>query len=110
MCFLNIIFRIFINIISFFLAMSTSPSVQQRAQQELDSVVGKVRLPTMEDIANLPYIQAIVKEMLRWMPAIPLDLPHSSMEDDEYQGYFIPAGTVLIAVSHLPRLTCSYRD
>ena len=76
--------------------MVAYPEVQKRAQAELDSAVGRSRVPTFSDAANLPYIQAIVKEVLRWRPALPLGLPHTSTEDDWYNGMFIPKGTLVL--------------
>ncbi|KAI9444595.1 cytochrome P450 [Lactarius indigo] len=78
------------------LAMVMHPEVQQRAHIELDTVVGRSRAPTFSDAPNLPYIQAIVKEVLRWRPALPFSLPHSTMEDDWYNGMFIPKGTICL--------------
>jgi cytochrome P450 len=48
------------------------PHVMRKAQAEIDSVVGRDRVPTFADRPHLPYIQAIVKELLRWRPAGPL--------------------------------------
>ncbi|RDX50378.1 cytochrome P450 [Lentinus brumalis] len=79
-----------------FVAMTLYPEVQKRAQAELDAVVGADRLPDHNDRPDLPYINAIVKEALRWAPALPFSIPHRSTEDMEYDGYFIPAGTILI--------------
>ncbi|VDB97878.1 unnamed protein product [Peniophora sp. CBMAI 1063] len=79
------------------LAMLAYPDVQVRAQQELDAVVGRSRVPTFADMPHLPYICAIVKEILRWRPAVPLGLAHRSSADDVYDGYFIPKGTMIIA-------------
>lgn len=45
--------------------MMLFPAVQEKAQQELDSVVGHDRLPTMEDFESLPYIRQVTKEALR---------------------------------------------
>ena len=56
----------------FFLAMTLYPEVQRKAQEELDSVVGSDRLPTMEDRDALPYIDAVVKETFRWFPVVPM--------------------------------------
>ena len=78
--------------------MGLWPDVQRKARRELDAVVGRDRLPTMDDLESLPYIQAIVLETLRWMPVLPLGLPHRSLEDDEYKGYFIPGGSVIVPV------------
>jgi cytochrome P450 len=56
----------------FTLAMVLYPDVQKRAQAEIDSVVGKDRLPTFDDRASLPYVDAILREVLRWEPTVPL--------------------------------------
>src|SRR6267154_207906 len=79
------------------LAMVTYPDVQKRAQEELDAVVGRTRIPTFADLPHLPYIRAMVKEALRWRPVDPLGLPHLSTEDDWYNGMFIPKGSIMIA-------------
>lgn len=81
------------------------PHIQQQAQQDLKSVVGFERLPVVEDLAALPYIEAIVLETLRWIPVVPLGLPHRVMVDDEYSGYFIPRGTIIIPVGFLHPLS-----
>ncbi|KAI0062483.1 cytochrome P450 [Artomyces pyxidatus] len=78
------------------LAMLVYPETQRRAQAELDAVVGRNRIPTFADMQDLPYIRAMVKEALRWRPTGPLGLPHRVMEDDWYEGMFIPAGTIVI--------------
>ena len=57
---------------SFFLAMQLYPEVQRKAQEEIDRVVGTDRLPVIADRPNLPYIEAIIKELLRWNPVAPL--------------------------------------
>jgi len=84
---------------TFILAMMKHPEVQTKAQLELDRVLGSGRLPSFGDEASLPYISAIVKECLRWEVVTPIGVPHLSTKDDEYRGYHIPAGTVVIANS-----------
>ena len=74
--------------------MVAHPEIQKRAQDELDTVVGRSRTPTFADAPNLPYIQALVKESLRWRPVLPLGIPHTTTEDDWYEGMFIPKGTL----------------
>ena len=76
--------------------MTLHPDVQRRAQAELDAVVGPNRLPEHSDKPNLPYIEAIYKEVLRWAPVLPFSIPHMTSVDTECDGYFIPAGTVLL--------------
>lgn len=75
--------------------MAMHPDKQRIAQEGLDRVVGKHRLPDFSDYDQLPYVRAIVKEVLRWHIVSPLGLPHVSLEDDVYEGYFIPAGTIV---------------
>ncbi|KAI9059150.1 CyP450 monooxygenase [Trametes sanguinea] len=82
---------------SFFLGMASFPEVQRKAREELDAVVGPHRLPTLADRESLPYLEAVTKECLRWKTVAPVGLPHRSTEDDEYQGYLIPKGTLVVA-------------
>lgn len=49
------------------LAMVLYPDVQEKARREIDSVVGLGRLPDFNDRGSLPYIDAIVKEVLRYV-------------------------------------------
>jgi cytochrome P450 len=83
-------------ITSAFLGLLKNPSVIARAQAELDSVVSGLRLPSFEDRPRMPYVEAIVLESLRWVPALPLGLPHMTSADDEYRGYLIPKGTTVM--------------
>lgn len=78
------------------LAMIAFPEVQCRAQAELDAVVGRDRLPTFADSPHLPYLRAVIKEVLRWRPALPLGVPHAATEEDWYEGMYIPKGTICI--------------
>ncbi len=105
---------------AFFLAMILHPAVQRKAQAELDAVLvmdnGESRLPDYSDRSNLPYIDAVLKEVLRWAPVAPLGhisylrfsnmrkifthlvvgLPHMAKCDDTYDGYLIPAGSLIV--------------
>ena len=77
--------------------MVAYPEVQKRAQAELDTVVGRGRVPTFADRALLPFTVAILREVLRWRTGIPLGLPHTADEEGWYEGMFIPKGSMLIA-------------
>ncbi|CAJ2501539.1 Uu.00g043920.m01.CDS01 [Anthostomella pinea] len=80
-----------------FLAFVTHPEALRAAQAEVDAVIGSTRSPTFADEPNLPYIRALVKEVLRWRPVAVLGgTPHSSTEDDIYGGYLIPKGTTVL--------------
>jgi cytochrome P450 len=55
--------------------MALYPEVQKKAQAEIDIVVGPNRLPDFEDRPSLPYINAIIKELMRWHLVLPLGEP-----------------------------------
>ncbi|KAJ7670878.1 cytochrome P450 [Mycena polygramma] len=79
---------------TFILAMVMYPDVYRKAQAAVDDVVGYRRLPDFED--DIPYVDAIVREVLRWRPVLPLAIPHAVSEDDVYKGYHIPAGAIVL--------------
>ncbi len=84
----------------FFLAMAVTPEVQKRAHAELDAVIGPLdRLPCLRDRESLPYVEALVMECHRWNPILPLALPrtYTGEGDDEYKGYRIPKGSIILA-------------
>ena len=76
--------------------MARNTHVVKKAQKQLDDVLGGERLPEHSDIDELPYIAAIIKETFRWSPPLPMGTSHCLMEDDIYNGMFIPAGTILL--------------
>ncbi|THU90803.1 cytochrome P450 [Dendrothele bispora CBS 962.96] len=91
---------------TFFLALTLYPEVQSKAQEELDRVLGPGRIPSFKDRQDLPYVEAVYREVMRWHPALPMSLPHKSTEDIIYKGYVIPKGTILHvnvwAINHNP--------
>ena len=98
------------------------PEVQAKAHREIDHVVGD-RYPTTEDRDQLPYLNAVWKETLRWAPPVPLGtpilcygvsqftvnslsgVPHVNTQNSEYNGYHIPKGSYLHA-----NIGCILRD
>ncbi|GJE88030.1 cytochrome P450 [Phanerochaete sordida] len=81
---------------NFAFAMLLFPEAQQKAQEELDRVVGRDRLPEITDQDSLPYTTALIRELLRWRPIGPASAIHRSTADDWYGDYFIPAGSMVI--------------
>lgn len=70
------------------------PNAMSKARQEVDQVVGNNRMVQESDIANLPYIKAVVKETLRLHPGGPF-IARESSKDCEINGYHVPANTRL---------------
>ncbi|KAJ7880112.1 cytochrome P450 [Mycena leptocephala] len=81
---------------SFILAMLANPDAQKKAQLEIDSVVGRGNLPDFSDKQAMPYVAALIKEVLRWGNVLPFGVPHVLTVEDEYRGYRLPAGSVVI--------------
>ncbi len=71
--------------------MASYPEVQNEAQAELEAVIGLHRLPEFSDRDSLPYVNALMKELLRWRSVVPVGPALL------YRGYFIPKGSVVIA-------------
>jgi hypothetical protein len=102
--------------------MTLYPEVQKKAQAEIDAVIGPNRFPDFYDRSSLPYINALVKELSRWNLVVPLGIkpcviiaissiltssvgvPHMSTRDDEYNGFYIPKGTIMMGNAWLARL------
>lgn len=86
-------------IMTFVIMMIRHPEIQTKAQQVLDDVVGRSRLPNFNDRQNpeLRYLEYLMQETLRWCPVSPIGVPHRSIKDDVYNGYFIPAGSFIYA-------------
>ncbi|KAM6498922.1 Cytochrome P450 [Amanita muscaria] len=82
--------------LDFIMAMTLHPEAQKKAQEEIDRVIGKDRLPTLDDRPSLPYVEAVYREILRWRPVTPLGFPHSTVEDDIYKDLYIPKGSIII--------------
>ncbi|RDB27681.1 hypothetical protein Hypma_003239 [Hypsizygus marmoreus] len=93
---------------TFFLAMVKNPDVRKKAQEELDTIVGHGRLPSMDDRPRLPYIDAILMETLRYHPIGPMGIPHCVSQDDHYNGMFIPKDSIVLVnlwlIAHNPEI------
>lgn len=72
------------------------PRAQAAVQAELDAVVGRARLPTLDDRARLPYTEATLREVMRRRPILPLGVAHRATEDTQLAGYAIPKDTMVV--------------
>ncbi|GAB6025376.1 Cytochrome P450 2 sub R member 1 [Chamberlinius hualienensis] len=90
------------------LLLAHNPDVQLKAQNEIDAVVGRHRLPNLDDFPRLPYVEAFILEVNRWACILPLALPHMATETTYINGHKILKGTTCIqniyAVHHDPNL------
>ncbi|KAL4784112.1 cytochrome P450 [Aspergillus varians] len=84
-------------LLSFLLAVLENPTALKRAQEDVDRVCGVERSPTMDDLQNLPYIEACMHEILRWRPVAAGGIPHMLTQTDTYKDYVFPAGTMFFA-------------
>lgn len=78
----------------FCLAMCHYPQFLPKLQKEIDDVCGD-RPPTYADMPRMPYLRACIREAMRWRPAVPTGIPHRVVQDDVYDGYFIPKDSVI---------------
>jgi cytochrome P450 len=81
----------------FFKVAVLHPDPMRRAQEEIERVVGRQRLPTWEDQAKLPYLKALIEELHRWATATPMAFLHATSEADTYRGKYIPKGATVVA-------------
>ncbi|KAF8176374.1 cytochrome P450 [Mycena galopus ATCC 62051] len=93
---------------SLILALTAYPDVQRKAHEEIDRVVGEHRMPTLEDLEEMPYIRAMILEAHRFRPVAPLLIPHSTLTAEEYNGFIIPQGATIFVnlwgIFHDPEL------
>ena len=86
----------------------TYPEVQAKTQQELDDVIGRERLPSLQDKSSLPYMRATITETLRLATILPFLTPHKTTVDTKLRGYDIPKDTTVVinawALHHDPRV------
>uniref|UniRef100_A0A3Q3W8Z0 Cytochrome P450 1A n=1 Tax=Mola mola TaxID=94237 RepID=A0A3Q3W8Z0_MOLML len=84
------------------------PEMQRRLQQELDKVVDRSRLPSIEDQLQLPYVMAFIYEVMRFTSFVPLTIPHSTTTDTTIMGYAVPKDTVVFinqwSINHDPAI------
>ncbi|XP_032208831.1 cytochrome P450 1B1 [Mustela erminea] len=82
------------------------PDVQARVQAELDQVVGRDRLPSLDDQPKLPYVMAFLYEAMRFSSFVPVTIPHATTTSASVLGYHIPKDTVVFvnqwSVNHDP--------
>ncbi|XP_066879672.1 cytochrome P450 2E1 isoform X2 [Kogia breviceps] len=72
------------------------PEVEEKLHEEIDRVIGPSRIPAIKDRLDMPYLDAVVHEIQRFVDIIPSNLSHKATRDTVFRGYVIPKGTVII--------------
>jgi cytochrome P450 len=92
--------------VKFLLAMLLHPDVMRRGQAAIDAVVPASRLPGFAHLPAMPYVNQIVKEVMRWRPVIIMGVLHANTAFNQLEGYYIPPPSVLFgnmwAMEHDP--------
>ncbi|KAJ0968523.1 hypothetical protein J5N97_025440 [Dioscorea zingiberensis] len=87
------------------------PKMMRRIQEELEQVVGKENVVEESHIPKLTYLGAVIKEVLRLHPALPLLVPHSPSSSCTINGYNVPQGSqVFVNVWAIHRDPCIWED
>ncbi|XP_075278893.1 cytochrome P450 2C19-like [Opisthocomus hoazin] len=74
------------------------PKIQEKVQEEIDRVVGRSRRPCVADRTQMPYTDAVVHEIQRFISLIPLAVPHTVTKDTHFRDYVIPKGTTIFPI------------
>ncbi|KAI9227292.1 MAG: cytochrome P450 [Piptocephalis tieghemiana] len=77
--------------------LASNPHVQVKAQEEMDRVVGRDRMPTPDDLPSLPYLRCVIQESLRMRGPARINPVRACSEDMEYRGMPVPKGTWVLA-------------
>jgi cytochrome P450 len=88
------------------LLMANNQEIQRRLQDEIDSVIPRDKLPSLDDRPRLPYVEATILEIWRNKTIVPLSLPRATLSDVTIEGCFVPAGTTVCRL-HFKQLQLS---
>ncbi|XP_012889784.1 PREDICTED: cytochrome P450 2C5-like isoform X2 [Dipodomys ordii] len=83
------------------------PHVTAKVKEEIDHVIGRHRSPCMQDRSQMPYTDAVLHEIQRYIDLVPMTLPHVVTRDIKFRDYIIPKGTSILisltSVLHDPK-------
>ncbi|XP_075043026.1 cytochrome P450 2B1-like [Mixophyes fleayi] len=76
------------------------PHIKEKVQAEIENVIGRTCKPSMEDRRKMPYTEAVIHEVMRFIDFFPLGTPHAVTEDTVFRGYTLPKGTMILPILH----------
>lgn len=74
----------------------TNPETMAKVKAELKSVVGEKKVVDESEMAKLPYLEAVIKEVMRFHIPGPFLVPRRAESDQVVNGYLIPKGTQIL--------------
>uniref|UniRef100_A0A3Q2CSA2 Cytochrome P450 2A10-like n=1 Tax=Cyprinodon variegatus TaxID=28743 RepID=A0A3Q2CSA2_CYPVA len=74
--------------------------IQEKMQEEINTVIGRDRCPSMEDRKSLPFTDAVIHEAQRFLDLVPFSIPHYALKDVSFKDYVIPKGTIIVPLLH----------
>ncbi|XP_068927647.1 cytochrome P450 2C44-like [Petaurus breviceps papuanus] len=77
------------------LLMLKHPEVQAKIHEEIDRVIGHNRIPSIKDRSDMPYTDAVIHEVQRYINILPFNVPHAVTRDIEFHKYILPKGTTV---------------
>nr|XP_034973341.1 cytochrome P450 2C18-like [Zootoca vivipara] len=72
------------------------PEMEANIQEEIERVIGRNRSPSYEDRNQMPYTEAFINEIQRFLDLSPMAAPHLVTQEAHFRGFTIPKGTTVI--------------
>ncbi|XP_016075363.1 PREDICTED: cytochrome P450 2C23-like [Miniopterus natalensis] len=78
------------------LLLMKHPEVEAKVHEEIDRVIGRDQSPSMKDKMKMPYTEAVLNEIQRYITLLPSNLPHTVIQDTKFRQYVIPKDTTVL--------------